>query len=729
MPLSDEVSRNVSHFSSSHKHDEVRELLTVELKNGRISPLELLGYCRDWRFAPPLSRYVISADNIYQISIVMSEMGTIYSEHAPHFRQLSNERGSVMYSANCCNSLLRAYCQGGSKEERLLRQALDEADRGIAASGLERPLHKYSPEISYLFFVKGWCLEKLDEDREAWRAYHLSFCSNLEEQAHEKKITRPRHYNDLIVARRDLLKKTVRKRMSGDVRSLSSADGGDAITHGHPGHALAQYPSAGSVFGASDSSAASAPAHDVLVASGIYSHRPDSDRTVALPKEAPDRRGPGIKWERGGAAWYDAFDKTEFEETMSKRHKEYEKQIAAIDAQIELVDEMFVEESSANREERKKKLRQQKNELYNKWSSDINKAWLDPDYSKIFRRHAAETTFFNPRRNRKNDTLIGLVGQIIDQRFRPPDQKVDSINVSGFSARMLITAERLFQEAVLDLSVGLPGNYEPDNPSYFSHTKLSISGMPVAKFEFWKNRKGYNHFGPQELYQIGPTAMSMSHRANPKRERLGNCFVDGVGAYTRDISMQITTITSNEMPKERDLAELMIRYAKDGQAMTLYDLRRLNPALMQRDVDAFNRVCFLVMIKEQTQWHSAVHRNYCLGMSVAYARCLILIREGFITFQDAFKNSAIFSIYSHKDLLDSPSNIEASAKYIDRLYLVYLQQKHKTDTMSFFRRHVEKEKMPECVLTRKQAREDLQQVYGGESDSDGEGYESDLDFS
>ncbi len=33
---------------------------------------------------------------------------------------------------------------------------------------------------------------------------------------------------------------------------------------------------------------------------------------------------------------------------------------------------------------------------------------------------------------------------------------------------------------------------------------------------------------------------------------------------------------------------------------------------------------------------------------------------------------------------------------------------------------------PECVLTRKQAHQDMQYTYGGESDTDGEGYESDL---
>lgn len=43
---------------------------------------------------------------------------------------------------------------------------------------------------------------------------------------------------------------------------------------------------------------------------------------------------------------------------------------------------------------------------------------------------------------------------------------------------------------------------------------------------------------------------------------------------------------------------------------------------------------------------------------------------------------------------------------------------------SFLKEH----RRAQCIATRKQLRKELQDVYGGESDSDGEGYDTDEDY-
>ena len=49
------------------------------------------------------------------------------------------------------------------------------------------------------------------------------------------------------------------------------------------------------------------------------------------------------------------------------------------------------------------------------------------------------------------------------------------------------------------------------------------------------------------------------------------------------------------------------------------------------------------------------------------------------------------------------------------------------DYFKFFKKHAHNDSgHPICVLSRHQAHEDLKAVYSGDSDTDGEGYESDL---
>ncbi len=115
-----------------------------------------------------------------------------------------------------------------------------------------------------------------------------------------------------------------------------------------------------------------------------------------------------------------------------------------------------------------------------------------------------------------------------------------------------------------------------------------------------------------------------------------------------------------------------------------------------------------------------------MGMTVAQARCLILIREGYISFEEAFDNNVLFGVYSQTKIIDSPVKVENACAYIDKLYLEFLRNRHSQDHLRFIKKYVTEDSPPTCILTREQAHLDLQEVYGGESDTDDEGYESDL---
>lgn len=179
--------------------------------------------------------------------------------------------------------------------------------------------------------------------------------------------------------------------------------------------------------------------------------------------------------------------------------------------------------------------------------------------------------------------------------------------------------------------------------------------------------------------------------------------------------------------KESKLADYMIRYGKAHQPVTLTELQEIYTEADENDINQFHNICFLVLAKEQSQWHSAKHEKWQIGMTVAQARCLIMVKEGYISFKEVFKNAALFSVYSHTGLTgDGIEEVAESCKHIDELYTAYLQTKNSKDYLLFFKKHIKKDYKPPYILTRKQAHEDLKSVYGGDSDTDGEGYDSDL---
>lgn len=340
-----------------------------------------------------------------------------------------------------------------------------------------------------------------------------------------------------------------------------------------------------------------------------------------------------------------------------------------------------------------------------------------PNFRKTFRRHATERHFFNPSRSQKSKELLALTEKIIDQRFSISNDENDPVILTGTSTRLLITAERIFQEAVIALSG--------------THSQL---GIPVSRQKPWSINQGWGpsgttDYGPVENYQVGDTIIKIEHRADPKSQRLGDSFFPQLGTYSSNIFPFLKKISNDgDSESEQNIAKLMIQYSRTHQPIALETLQDIYKEAEKEDVDHFNRICCLIMSKEQGQWHSASSPDFQLGMSVSQARCLIMIEAGFLSFEEAFKNNAIFGVYSHTGLANSCEDVAKSCRYIDDLYLVFLQAQHQQDYVRFFKSHVKAPTAHTIALTRTQAHQDLQYIYGGGSDTDGEGYDSDLSF-
>lgn len=419
------------------------------------------------------------------------------------------------------------------------------------------------------------------------------------------------------------------------------------------------------------------------------------------------------------AAWLDSVDEITNSAEYEKRLAQLDKLISAKKLILELHEEDLENKSEIKENDENSQMKKVEAELEQLKQVKIKLGTQYKRHSYSFRarhrRHQAETKFFDPKRCVKPERLIGLTNEIIAHRYNTTSQLVAPVNLDNTSARTVITAENAFLKSI----VALTGDRNPN------------LGIPTAREKDWEigDYSGKTGFGPVERYQVSGTEVKAEHRTKPKRERLGDSFLPDHGTYDRSIYPLLFKLGEGIKANEIQLTKFMLRYGKTHQGPTLEELQVLCPEAEKNDVEEFTRVCFLVMEKEQAQWHCATKETHQLGMAVAQAWSLIMLEAGYITMEEVFKNNTLFGVYSQTKLVDQPKQVADSCDRINRLYLQYLKTKNTDDYFTFLKRHIKKDKGSECAITQEQMRQDLRYVYGGDSDSDNEGYDTDLEMS
>jgi hypothetical protein len=767
MPLSQEIQNEIARLSSANKNDEIIEYLKTKLKEGIASAQDVFDYAKTYVFTGKQDKpYVINATTINKLGVVVTGLEGELKNLSYQFFELAAERSSSWGNRNCADCLLSGtYGAKASPQDALsyalksieLAQTQDEKNDHkftlsktyriqkryqLANSNLvdyldakfkkiqitqdKNEKEKYQQDIKnaidfckaiidemfadfkaenqdnlidqfcrnriselepiisctinhpeFLFikqsfsYLKGKHHERLGESSLAWLAY----CSVLDKKC-------PFH-NDAVTGRIRLLKNEIH---SVDVEKVSSETDDLTVDDVHP-------------------------SQTIIAEKNVF--------TLTLPQGIPLPLNFSLGWMEE-TIWFHSSDKIAIDSEYQKRLGQLDKITAAVEEKLAIIKE--VQKAGENPEilNKKQMLEVELNEMKlarEKFEQKYKE--YTPEYRKTYRRHTAESSFFNPQRSRKLPEIIALTDKIIEQRFRIEDSQIVSIELTGKSARLFISAERLFQESVIKLS----GKQFPQ------------LGVPVAKEKPWTvgedyyQRSGTTSFGPVECYKIGSTEIKSEHRTAPKRERLGDSFLPDHGTYSYNIYPFLYRLSNEEPLKEKQLARFMIRYSRNHQPITLEELKTIIEDVTQNDVNHFNQICFLLMEKEQAQWHSATDERYQLGMSVSQARCLIMVEAGFISLKEAFKNNVLFGVYSQTGILDNPTKVAEACQRIDSLYILFLQNQHSEDHMKFFKKYIDKS-AHQCVLTRKQARLDLRQIYGGEGDTDDEtGYDSDLSMS
>lgn len=413
---------------------------------------------------------------------------------------------------------------------------------------------------------------------------------------------------------------------------------------------------------------------------------------------------------------FDVVNETSLKEEYERRIAQLQVLIRAKEVEIELVQESIQAAEKSN-DSTLPSLRLHGEKLKSELKAlTVSETSLrDMDYKthtavhrQQYRRAVAEASFFDPKRSKKKDQISSLAYKIIDSRYQ---QTTDSIELSKYSVRLHAHAEKAIQNAILILAgttrpqLGLP------------YVREKVLGSSIL---------GY---GPREVYKIGDTDAVFEHRTHPDSERLGDSYSPDYigGTYNASIYPFLLDLAQGNPEKEKQIAQLFIVYGKKQQSVTLEALQAIKSDVTQKDVEQFNRVCILILAKEQTQWLSANKSNY-KGLTVSQARCILLMTEGLLRFEDAFKNDGVFSIYSNRGLLYNPNTLAQACQRVDDLFIQFLQIKHPLEHSNVMKQAIASRQKLTIIATRKQARADLKAVYGGDSDSDNEAdYNSDLE--
>lgn len=428
--------------------------------------------------------------------------------------------------------------------------------------------------------------------------------------------------------------------------------------------------------------------------------------TPSIPKEIRKQAGFNRFWQRA-SIHFDVVDETSLKQEYQKRLAQMEVLINAKEIEIEVLNEAMDLARSrsdtflSNLQTHFKKIQQELKTLENERDNLTNDYHQHrPEYRGPYRKASAETCFFNPKRSTKKVQIIPLAHEIIARRYQ---QKKDPLALTG-SVRKFAMAEKAFQDAVETVT----GNTFPQ------------LGIPVV------SQKKSVTYSPVELYTIGATTAQFMHKTHPNPEKLGDSY--SPDRYDASIYKFLSRITNNDPEKEKAIAELFIAYGRTQQSVELVTLQNIYKPASSDDVTEFNRICFLVVAKEQIQWLSAKSLPY-RGLAVAQARCLILMSKGLIRFSEVFQNDAKYGVYSKTKPLRNPHKLFQACQDIDELFTRYLQTEYLAEYETVSDQIAASQKECTVVLNREEARENLKTVYGGDSGSDDDAdYNSDVEF-
>lgn len=325
-------------------------------------------------------------------------------------------------------------------------------------------------------------------------------------------------------------------------------------------------------------------------------------------------------------------------------------------------------------------------------SMNMNQTATNPAEQELRQMLAVENRYFEASRSISAQTSQ-LKTAFFNNRYGVSKQ---TLSIKHIPARRLITAD---STSVRDSIIRSGGE-----------NQLSSEQKIVNNLKWPSTINSYGRSYPWQNLSHGGVAIKYIHKPVPGH--LGGFFMP-IKPKENDYAaiMQIVSALTDGKPcLEHLLARSMIIFSNTGQPMPRSALRRLGLSLDDTQYELLLKICYLTSVKEITRrMYTGLRSNGTevikLPFAIIHARALILIREGHLSMAQVFSQDAHYGIASGDNI--TSSNIGRTLKKARNINQLY---------------HNKVEKISEHTWP-KQYRKVLQEVYGGEYDSDGEGYE------
>ncbi len=342
-------------------------------------------------------------------------------------------------------------------------------------------------------------------------------------------------------------------------------------------------------------------------------------------------------------------------------------------------------------------------------------AYPDPAEILIQRQVQIENHFFDPRRT-QNSGALRLARELETRRLSEAELPLLAIDASGTSfagpARRFITAERSTIQASAEI--------DPHILEY--KDKIGWKRNPNPHRPRIRGKRTDAHYTHYETMDFFGTTIKYCQRINSHKNHLGDYYLDmGGGSANYDKIIQIiNNITQKIKTVEVDVARFMLEFVHNGTPVTLASLQTIKQKATQQDVNNLNTIFYHCFIKEVARWMIPMEKSHNLPLATAQARALQLIINGKLRMEDVFAKNARYGVYTGENI--GADLLALTQKIKD------INDKYENDILSqlpLYQSFKQQNPKGAVVSSRKALRAELQKTFGGETDTDGEGYGSD----
>lgn len=284
-----------------------------------------------------------------------------------------------------------------------------------------------------------------------------------------------------------------------------------------------------------------------------------------------------------------------------------------------------------------------------------------PDKKQHRRQVQSEKHFFASERNR-NVAVRDIASQLLQQRQRERGKTFPAVVVTDIPVRHVIAAELAVIRASLKV-MGMPPGYNNAAFPWTVGLTETRQGERISYTQLYSN---------DDQIQCGPVTITYRHRIDPHENHVGDFYMSDLGDYWNINNQLQGLIMDSDLQvveeKEKQLAQLMLRYTKTGNPVTLDELQTLKQEATENDVCSVMRIFYHCFVKEPASWMIPRDEDHELPLATLQLRAVKLIAAGYLHIADVFGKNSNYGVFTGENIGKNISVLLEKMKKINKSY-------------------------------------------------------------